>query len=301
MRVVPILYPSDLGVTESGRHRPTGERSAPDILLDLLAGEGARLARPIAVAVPVPAAAEPSDLVWFEAALVQAARELAAVVERVNAEGDFPLVLGGDHTALLGHVLGHSRRHAEGIALAVLADARLDLELAPEGPHDAAGLVLSGALGLLPGPGPLAALMKESSVRAALCSVAGVRAAPPSSARPHLRSSPLAVWTMERLELDGESAYRSELNRHLSSGPIALSIDARGLDPDLMTAVRDPVPDGLDWSFLKRSLEQCLPHRGRLLGLDLCHVDPTRDHAGQTSLSRLSEVLGPFLRQLQKV
>lgn len=299
MRVVPVLYPSDLGVTESGRHRPTGERSAPDIMLDVLAGEGARLARPIPVTVPTPTE-ESSGYVRFEAELVQAARDLADIVERVNAEGDFPLVLGGDHTALFGHVLGHSRRHGEGIGLAVLADARLDLDLSPEGSHDAADLALSGALGLLPGEGPLASLMRDSSVRPALTSVTGVRAPASASARSYLRASPLGLWTMERLELDGESAYRSALNQHLVSGPIVLSIDARGLDPDLMTAVRDPVPDGLDWSFLKRSLEQCLPHRGRLLGLDLCHVDPTRDHAGQTSLSRLAEVLAPFLRQLQK-
>lgn len=301
MRVVPVLFPSDLGVTESGRYRPTGERSAPDILLDLLQGEGARLARPIPVSVPVP---EPelsaAGWVHFEAELERAVRELADVVERVNAEGDFPLVLGGDHVALLGHALGHSRRHPDGIGLAVLADARLDIRLDPEGSHDAADLVVAGVLGSLPGDGPLCTLMKASSVRPALTSVAGVRAPLAASAKSYLRTSPLALWTMERIEFDGESAYRSELNRHLSSGPIALSIDVRGLDPDLMTAVRDPVPDGLDWSFLKRSLEQALPHRGRLLGLDICHVDPTRDHASQTSLSRLAEVLGPFSKQLQK-
>lgn len=301
MRVVPVLFPSDLGVTEAGRYRASGERSAPDILLDLLEGEGARLARPIPVAVPVPAdevAAE--GWIHFELELEVAVRELANVVERVNAEGDFPLVLGGDQTALLGHVLGHSRRHKEAIGLAVLADARFDFDTRPEVRHDAAAVSVAAALALLPPTGPLASLMAESSVKAASTSIVGVRAPLSPAAKVYMRNARLALWTMERLELDGESAYRSELNRLLSAGPIVLSIDARGLDPDLMTAVRDPVQDGLDWSFLKRSLEQCLPHRGRLLGLDLSHVDPTRDHAGQTSMARLAEVLGPFLRQLQK-
>ena len=301
MRVVPVLFPSDLGVTEDGKYRPSGDRSAPDILFDLLQGEGARLARPIPITVPLP---EPETVAGgflrFEAELEGAVRELAKVVESVNAEGDFPLVLGGDHSALYGHVLGHAKRHPEGIGLAVLADARFDFDTSPEGSHDAAAVALSAALSLLPKQGPLATLMSESSVKAASTTVVGARAPLSASGRAYMRSSPLALWTMERLELDGESAYRPELNRHLSAGPIALSLHVRGLDPDLMTAVRDPVSDGLDWSFLKRSLEQCLPHRGRILGLDISHVDPTRDHAGQTSLSRLSEVIGPFLRQLQK-
>jgi arginase family enzyme len=103
---------------------------------------------------------------------------------------------------------------------------------------------------------------------------------------------------MERIEFDGESAYRSVLTQHLSRGPIVLSVDVTGLDPDLMTAVREPVPDGLDWSFLKRTLEQCLPHVDRILGLDICELDPTRDDAHQGALIRFAETVGPFLRKL---
>jgi arginase family enzyme len=103
---------------------------------------------------------------------------------------------------------------------------------------------------------------------------------------------------MERIEFDGESAYRSVLTQHLSKGPIVLSVDVSGLDPDLMTAVRSPVPDGLDWTFLKRTLEQCLPHVDRILGLDICELDPTRDDAHQGALIRFAETVAPFLRKL---
>lgn len=317
MRIVPILFPCDLGRTERGTHAPSGERSADAILLDLLEGEGVRLARPIVA--PIPEALPPEDPATplkQDAPIAAAVRGLADVVARVNAEGDFPVVLGGDQLAMCGQVLGHSRRHSAGIGLAVLADAYLDLatpappvfddaarlrgdpEVTKDG--DAHGMVLAAALRLLPTTTQLGEAMKAGAVSAATTSVVGVRAALTAQVKARAKTLPTEVWSMERLELDGEAAYRAMLTRHLAHGPIALSIDARGLDPHLMTAVTDPVPDGLDWSFLKRSLEQCVPHVDRILGLDISHVNVRRDDANHTATSRLVEVLAPFLYRLAR-
>jgi arginase family enzyme len=67
-----------------------------------------------------------------------------------------------------------------------------------------------------------------------------------------------------------------------------------------MPAVRTAFPDGLDWSFLKRSLEQCVPHVDRILGLDICGLDPSRDDAYKSAASRLAETLAPFLQKLRR-
>lgn len=317
MRIVPVLFPSDLGHSERGHWTEGGERGAPDLLLDVLEGEGVRFAPPVPVPVPKPEHDDPEDApLKFDALIAEAVTSLADAVEAINANADFPLVLGGDGLAMLGHVLGHSRRHASGIGLAVLADAHLDFEAPgeparndravlrqdPSRPRtgDASRMVLSGALRLISDAHQLGRVMAPSAVQATQTSVAGVRAPTTAQVREHAKRTRVDSWTMERIEFDGESAYRSVLTQHLSKGPIVLSVDVGGLDPDLMTAVREPVPDGLDWTFLKRTLEQCLPHVDRILGLDVCELDPTRDDAHQGALLRFAETVAPFLRKLSR-
>jgi arginase family enzyme len=317
MKLVPVLFPSDLGRSDRGRYVEGGERGAPDRLLDMLESEGVRLARPVTVPVQFPEAPDPEDApLKFDAWLTRAVLALADAVEAINAEADFPLILGGDHTTLLGHVLGHSRRHRDGLGLAVLADAYTDLATPAVPVHDdrprlnkdaeatksgnAHRMVLSGALRMIPDTFELGRAMQASTVLAAQTSVVGVRAPTWAQIRANERKAGVDVWRMERLELDGEAAYRSMLTRQLARGPIVLSIDVGGLDPDLMVAVRNPRPDGLDWSFLKRSLEQCLPHIDRVAGLDIAELDPTRDDAHQVSLVRFAETLAPFLKRIAR-
>ncbi len=312
-----MLFPSDLGRTDRGRYQEGGERGAPDLLLDMLEGEGVRMARPITVSVEVPQEPDAEDApLKLDAAIARAVVALAEVVESVNADANFPLILGGDQIALWGHIMGHSDRHQEGIGLAVLSDGALDLGTpGPPVYDDAArlgsdpevsetgnahGMILSGALRMIPDDFAIGKLLRKSAVQAAQTSVVGVRGPLTAALRANEKAAGIEVWRMERLELDGESAYRSMLSRHLSEGPIILSIDATGLDPDLMTAVRDPRSDGLDWSFLKRSLEQCLPHVDRILGLDVSELDPTQDDAHHGALLRFGETLAPFLRKLTR-
>lgn len=320
MRIVPVLFPCDLGRSVAGQYEVGGEHGAPDLVLDMLEGEGIRLARPITVPVEAPAEPDPADApLKFDAQVTKAVLSLAEVVENVNADANFPLILGADQTALLGHVLGQSRRHREGIGLAVLADAYTDLAtpappVGPEiGPDERKRLrtdpevtksgnvhrmVMSACLKMLPTDTQLGAAMQDSAVTKTQTSTVGVRAPEWAQIRANEKKAGIEVWRMERLEFDGESAYRSMLTRHLSAGPIVLSLDATGLDPHMMTAVRRPIPDGLDWSFLKRTFEQCLPHVDRILGLDISELDPTQDDAHQGGLTRFAETVAPFLKRL---
>lgn len=316
MRLVPVLFPCDLGHSVKGRYEEGGERGAPDMLLDVLEGEGVRFAPPVAVKVPTPEADDPEEApLKFDAAVTEAVVALAEAVEQVNANGDFPVVLGGDHLGLLGQVLGHSRNHPEGIGVGVLCDGVLDLETpappAYDDPKkkrdpqftstgDAERMVLAGALGLLPEDTALGRAMKATAVQPELVTVAGVRAPMNARVKASAKASKADVWSMERIELDGESSYRAVLLQHLAMGPTVLSIDVGGLDPHLMTAVRAPISDGLDWAFLRRTLEQCLPHVDRILGLDICQLDPTHDDAHKGALSRFAETIAPILRRLTR-
>ncbi|MBX2811137.1 MAG: arginase family protein [Myxococcales bacterium] len=317
MRIIPILCPSDLGRSDRGNPTSTGLRGAPDVLLDLLEEQGVRFGRPVALTVPV--LGEPDDEfspLKFDELLKTAALQLASAVADINADANFPLILGGDHTAMFGHLLGHSERHPQGIGLAVLADPSGDLgfpgrpvyedrkrlgsdpEVTETG--NAASMVLAGVLRHFPAGSAMAECLKASALDPSHTSVVGLRGLETAQLKSLERKLPIELWRMERLELDGEQAYRSMLERHLAKGPIALSIDVRGIDPGLLAAVNQPVPDGLDWSFIKRSLEQCLPHVDRILGLDICEFDPSEDTVHSVGQVRLAETIAPFLRKITR-
>ena len=315
MRIVPVLFPCDLANTNKGQYKGEGTRGAPDLMLDMLEGEGVRFASPQMVPVDVPSAAEAQEApLKFDQAVAKAITAAAEVIANVNAEGNFPVILGGDQLAMCAQLLAAGDIDG-GVGLAVLADAHLDLATpgvpayddkeALKDPErtwdgDVNRMVLSAALRMFPENTAIAQAMAGSSLRASQCSVIGVRGPENAQTKANEAKAQIEVWRMERLEFDGESAYRSMLSRHLEMGPIALSIDASGLDPHLMTAVQHSVPDGIDWSFLKRSLEQCVRHVDRLLGLDLCGMDPSLDNVNHSSMNRLIETIAPFLRRVTR-
>ena len=315
MRIVPVLFPSDLGHSERGAWSEGGERGAPDLLLGLLESEGVRISAPVTVPVPRPDAAEGPDApLKFDGLVAEAVRLLAEAVAEVNANADFPLVLGGDQLATMGHILGHSARHSAGIGLGVLCDAYADLDAPGRPTYDdkkarrseddrpttgnASRMTLTGCLRLIPENFALGRLMAKSALVGELTTVAGVRSTLSAQQRRMQRKSGVDLWTMERIELDGEAAWRTSLTSRLARGPTVLSIDVTGIDPELMGATREPVSDGLDWGFLRRSLDPCLPHRDRILGLDVTELDPKRDDAHNGAQSRLAETLAPFLKKL---
>lgn len=315
MRIVPVLFPCDLGRSKAGEYQSGGTRGAPDLMLDMLEGEGVRFASPKWLSVDGPSASEAAESPFkFDAAIAKALALGAAAIADVNADGNFPVVLGGDQLSMCAQVLAAGEVDG-GTGLAVLADAHLDLATpgipafddatALKDPErswdgDAERMALSIALRMLPEDTEVGALMKKSSLKAAQCSVMAVRGPENAQIKANEKKSGIEVWRMERLEFDGEPAYRSLLTRHLEMGPIALSIDASGLDPHLMKAVQRSVRDGIDWAFLKRSLEQCVRHVDRLLGLDICGIDPTLDDVNHPSMNRLIETIAPFLRRVTR-
>ena|GEM_PF-6927375 len=315
MRIVPVLFPCDFASTERGKYKGEGTRGAPDLMLDMLEGEGVRFARPEMVSIDIPSREEVAESpLKFDEEIAAAIRSGAEVIADVNAEGNFPVILGGDQVALCSQLVAAGPVQG-GVGLAVLADAHLDLASPGEPAFDDAEalkddsktwdgdvdrMVLSAALRMFPETSAIASAMKNTGLNAKQCSVLGVRGPECAQVLANERAAQIEVWRMERLELDGESSYRSMLSRHLEMGPIALSIDASGLDPHLMTAVERSVPDGIDWSFLKRSLEQCVRHVDRLLGLDICGLNPALDNVNHSSMQRLIETIAPFLRRVTR-
>ncbi len=78
-----------------------------------------------------------------------------------------------------------------------------------------------------------------------------------------------------------EAGMEAVLARIPDGGPYYLTIDADGLDPTIMPAVMSPAPGGLTWVQMHR-LIHALTRKGRVLGMDLVEIAPSRDVASLT-------------------
>ena len=73
------------------------------------------------------------------------------------------------------------------------------------------------------------------------------------------------------------------LARIPDGGNYYLSIDADGMDPTIMPAVDGPAPGGMD--FLQaRKLIHGLVRKGRVVGMDIVEIQPSKDNASKLTL-----------------
>jgi agmatinase len=83
------------------------------------------------------------------------------------------------------------------------------------------------------------------------------------------------------------------LDRIPDGGPYYLTIDADGLNPTIMPAVMAQTPGGLDW-IQTRKLIHGLVKKGRVLGMDLVEIAPSRD-VGVTTMVHAERVICNFI------
>ena len=63
-----------------------------------------------------------------------------------------------------------------------------------------------------------------------------------------------------------------------------LTIDADGVDPTIMPAVAGPAPGGVNYSQM-RKLIQGLVKKGKVLGMDIVEITPSKDINGITAIT----------------
>ena len=83
------------------------------------------------------------------------------------------------------------------------------------------------------------------------------------------------------------------IDRIPDGGPYYLTIDADGLDPTIMPAVIAPTPGGLDW-FQTRAIIHGLAQKGRIVGMDLVEITPSRD-IGNLTLIHAERIICNFI------
>jgi arginase len=220
---------------------------------------------------------------------------LANAVEEVLDAREFPLILGGDCSIVLGSTLALKRRGRYGL---LFIDGHADFyqpEVNPNG--EAASMDLAFATG----HGP--ALLTNLEGRGPLVrdEDAFVFAFRDSDEQAEYGSQPLppAMGALDLTavrELGIDRAARQAVERLTREGldGFFIHIDADCLSDDIMPAVDYRLPDGLHWAELERTLQIALAS-GKAVGLEITIYNPRLDAdgaAGRALADTLARALG---------
>ena len=209
---------------------------------------------------------------------------LADRVERGLEQGDFPLVLGGDHSQAIGTLSGLSRywRKRKRSVGVVWVDAHTDMntpETSPTG--NIHGMPLACLLGH--GPPELTGLAgAEPALRPENVAVIGARDID-ASEMPLIKELGVRVYTMSELDSRGTSVCIQEAFAIASAGTagVHLSFDLDGVDPDEAPGVGTAVPGGLTFRESHLICETAC-RTNRLLGLEIVELNPILDERNRT-------------------
>lgn len=225
------------------------------------------------------------------AAIADYTRSLAKRLEGHVLSGDFPVLLGGDCSILLGIVLGLRRLGRYGVAY---LDGHGDFR--HPGNTD-----LTGPVGAAAGEGVAQITGRGQSdltdieglrpyVRDEDVSLLGIRDA--DEDQPELTALGIRHTPVGEIRRRGPDVVAREALGHLQRSPLDgfwIHLDADVLDPSVMPAVDSPDPDGLLTGEL-RDLLLPLAASPRCVGIDVTIYDPDRDPEG-TGAALLADLL----------
>ncbi|ADJ15598.1 arginase [Halalkalicoccus jeotgali] len=204
---------------------------------------------------------------------------LSEAVEDTLAAGEFPLVLGGDHSIAIGSIQGSSRNADVGV---IWFDAHGDFntpETSPSG--NVHGMPMAAALGHgsfagtdwanAPGVDP------ENVVLVGLRSL-------DEKERLAIRESPVTAYTMSDIDERGITAVTEEALEVAGSAAdgIHVSLDMDWLDPKEAPGVGTPVRGGVTYREAHAALE-IVANRKVLRSLEVVEVNPILDSGNETA------------------
>lgn len=287
--IVVIEAPSNLGLRPPRRGQEPGTRRLPEALAAVGLFPRLGLQHRVRIEPPVYSPrVHPGSRVRNAPAIAHYSNELARGVGQVLDRGEFPLVLGGDCSVLVGNTLALRRRGRYGL---VFIDGHTDF-LTPETSesHGAAGMDLALATGygpdLLTNPEGLRPLVREEDVV-----ILGIRGEqPPAGGIP--------TYSVERLRRVGIGPVaRSEIAR-LRSHDLRgfwIHVDADVLDESVMPAVDSPSPGGLTYEELTAILRELLGS-GSAVGMHLGIYDPNLDPDGRYAKGLVEVLFNAFAK-----
>lgn len=277
--VVEIIgVPMDLGADRRGTDMgPSAIRYAG--LYNALLKMGLAVVDNGNIDVPVPESikvAKP-DLVFLDE-VVEVCKKLRDLVYAVLTRGNFPLVLGGDHSIAMGTLSGVTRS-LPGAGL-IWFDAHGDFntfETSETG--NIHGMPLAAATGR--GSAKLTALGGRSpAVNEETTVIIGVRDLD-NREKQLLKASKITVFSMKKIDELGMVEVMGEALAIAGRGEggIHVSFDLDVMDPAVAPGVGTPVPGGISYREAHLALE-IVAESKLLRSLEICEVNPIEDSRG---------------------
>jgi arginase len=232
------------------------------------------------VRAPVAEAIEEGDRNQrYLGAIMQVCGRLSELVDEACGQGQFPVVLGGDHSIAMGSLGGMARRHGPGAVLWI--DAHGDLNRPTTSPTgNVHGMPLAAALGAA-GDGFASEGFPNPSVSKA--ALVGVRSLDPGE-RELIAERGIRVFTMTEIDRRGvESVIADAITELAGASFLHVSLDIDAVDPMFAPGVGTPVPGGLSYREAHLALE-LLAEAGVIDSLDVVEVNPILDRENQTAL-----------------
>jgi arginase len=228
--------------------------------------------------------------------LAQYAVALADRLEPLLDAGEFPVVLGGDCSILLGCTLANRRRGRAGL---LFLDGHADFYQPEAEPN---GEAASMDLALVTGRGPdLVANLegRHPLVRDEDVTLLAHRdtADAQSHGSQRVEESGIGVIDLHALRECGASATAKRALERLTRSDLAgfwIHLDADVLDDAIMPAVDYRMPGGLQWDELTTILRTAIAS-GKALGIDVTIFNPKLDKDGLIA-RRFAEALGEGLK-----
>jgi len=213
--------------------------------------------------------------------IVHVSEELARLVSAALQDGEFPLILGGDHSIALGSISGVARVHRQ---LGVLwIDAHPDFnteETTPSG--NIHGMVLAALSGL--GASHLVNIGGWApKIDPARIAIVGARDIDPGE-KVLLRTHRVHVFTTSDIDQCGISNVMQQAIDAIGQDdiPIHLSLDMDALDPKEAPGVGTPIRGGLNYREAHLAMEMVAKTR-RMVSMDTVEVNPILDRENATA------------------
>lgn len=234
------------------------------------------------IAVPQPESQPTGDpRVKYLEPIIQVSEELANAVSAALRDGEFPLVLGGDHSIALGSITGVARIHHDiGV---IWVDAHGDFnthETTPSG--NVHGMIL-GALAGLGHPSLTRVGGWSPKINPRTIVIVGARDLDVRE-QELLRQQKVHVFTMTDIDQRGMAAVMHEAIEIASQARhgLHLSLDMDALDPREAPGVGTPVRGGLTYREAHLAME-VVASSGRMVSMDAVEVNPILDRENATA------------------
>jgi len=274
-RFAILEAPSVLG------RRPTGVETLPGALLGAGLAERLRARRAGRVKPhPYDFDRDPETRMLNPRGIADYTVELADALTKVLDAGEFPVVLGGDCSIVLGSLLALARRGRHGL---LFVDGHADF-YQPEA--NVNGEAASSELAFATGRGPPILTSFEGHrplVRDEDVVVFGFRDQDEAASYGSQRlPGGMKAIDLQQMRQSGAEAAACEAVEHLARNELDgvwIHVDADVLDDAIMPAVDYRMPGGLSWDELATVLRTAL-HESRVLGMEVTIFNPRLDPRG---------------------